>query len=80
MFSHKQGCLSELDNARLKVKNAQDEAVVLMNALGGSYKELVEPKLAELHRNFEKVSQHIESANVSQLYFYIKLFFIEVCI
>ncbi|KAK1338083.1 hypothetical protein QTO34_001193 [Cnephaeus nilssonii] len=56
--------LSELDNARLQVEDVRDQAVVLMNARRGSCRELVEPKLAELNRNFEKVSQHIESANL----------------
>eukprot|EP00069_Balaena_mysticetus_P017357 bmy_02162T0 len=61
--------LSELDDANLQVENVRDQAVVLMNARGGSSKELVEPKLAELNRNFEKVSQHIKSAKVSNYVF-----------
>uniref|UniRef100_A0A8D1XUU4 Utrophin n=1 Tax=Sus scrofa TaxID=9823 RepID=A0A8D1XUU4_PIG len=56
--------LSELDDANLQVENVRDQAVVLMNARGGSSRELVEPKLAELNRNFEKVSQHIKSAKL----------------
>ncbi|XP_035556968.1 utrophin isoform X4 [Canis lupus dingo] len=56
--------ISELDDANLQVENVRDQAVVLMNARGGSSRELVEPKLAELNRNFEKVSQHIRSANL----------------
>ncbi|XP_037000807.2 utrophin isoform X1 [Artibeus jamaicensis] len=56
--------LSELDDARLQVESVRDEAVVLMKARGGSSRELVEPKLAELNRNFEKVSQHIKSATL----------------
>lgn len=40
-----------------------------MNARGSASKELVEPKLAELNRNFEKVSQHIQSAKVSNYVF-----------
>ncbi|XP_076999501.1 utrophin isoform X1 [Tamandua tetradactyla] len=35
-----------------------------MTARGGSSRDLVEPKLAELDRNFEKVSQHIQSAKL----------------
>ncbi|KAJ7342012.1 hypothetical protein JRQ81_008385 [Phrynocephalus forsythii] len=35
-----------------------------MNSRGVSCCELVEPKLAELNRNFEKVSQHIRSAKM----------------
>ncbi|XP_019509286.1 PREDICTED: utrophin [Hipposideros armiger] len=56
--------LSELDDASLQVEKVRDQAVVLMNARGGSSRELVEPKLAELDRNFEKVSQHINSAKL----------------
>nr|XP_021548939.1 utrophin [Neomonachus schauinslandi] len=56
--------ISELDDATLQVENVRDQAIVLMNARGGSSRELVEPKLAELNRNFEKVSQHIKSAKL----------------
>ncbi|XP_072499724.1 utrophin-like [Notamacropus eugenii] len=35
-----------------------------MRARGLASSELVEPKLAELNRNFEKVSQHIKSAKM----------------
>lgn len=44
--------------------NVRDQAIILMNGRGVSCRELVEPKLAELNRNFEKVSQHIKSAKV----------------
>jgi hypothetical protein len=57
--------VSELDDASLQVGNVRDQAVSLMNARGSASRELVEPKLAELNRNFEKVSQHIKSAKVS---------------
>ncbi|XP_006161986.1 utrophin isoform X3 [Tupaia chinensis] len=56
--------ISELDDASLQVENVRDQAIVLMNARGSSSRELVEPKLAELNRNFEKVSQHIKSAKL----------------
>nr|XP_019600006.1 PREDICTED: utrophin isoform X1 [Rhinolophus sinicus] len=56
--------LSELDDASLQVEKVRDRADVLMKARGGSSRELVEPKLAELNRNFEKVSQHIKSAEL----------------
>ncbi|KAM7135653.1 utrophin isoform 2-T2 [Molossus nigricans] len=56
--------LSELDDARLQVENVRGQAAVLMSARGGSSRELVEPKLTELNRNFEKVSQHIRSAKL----------------
>ncbi|XP_041279457.1 utrophin isoform X2 [Onychostruthus taczanowskii] len=55
---------SELDDVSLRVDNIRDQAVILMNGRGVSCRELVEPKLAELNRNFEKVSQHIKSAKM----------------
>ncbi|XP_054855344.1 utrophin isoform X2 [Eublepharis macularius] len=56
--------ISELDDVSLRVDNVRDQAVILMNGRGMSCCELVEPKLAELNRNFEKVSQHITSAKM----------------
>nr|XP_006984491.1 utrophin isoform X1 [Peromyscus maniculatus bairdii]XP_042118217.1 utrophin isoform X2 [Peromyscus maniculatus bairdii]XP_042118218.1 utrophin isoform X3 [Peromyscus maniculatus bairdii] len=56
--------LSELDDVNLQVENVREQAVILMNARGSASRELVEPKLAELNRNFEKVSQHINSAQM----------------
>ncbi|XP_006891741.1 PREDICTED: utrophin [Elephantulus edwardii] len=56
--------VSELDDANVQVESVREEAALLMNARGGSRRELVEPKLAELNRNFEKVSQHIRSATM----------------
>uniref|UniRef100_A0A8C4WH01 Utrophin n=1 Tax=Gopherus evgoodei TaxID=1825980 RepID=A0A8C4WH01_9SAUR len=55
---------SELDGVSLRVDNVRDQAVILMNSRGLSCRELVEPKLSELNRNFEKVSQHIKSAKI----------------
>uniref|UniRef100_A0A8C9FIP8 Calponin-homology (CH) domain-containing protein n=1 Tax=Pavo cristatus TaxID=9049 RepID=A0A8C9FIP8_PAVCR len=55
---------SELDDVSLRVDNVRDQAVILMNGRGVSCRELVEPKLTELNRNFEKVSQHIKSAKI----------------
>ncbi|XP_072851849.2 utrophin isoform X2 [Pogona vitticeps] len=55
---------SELDDVSLRVDNVRDQAITLMNSRGVSCRELVEPKLAELNRNFEKVSQHIRSAKM----------------
>ncbi|XP_060096541.1 utrophin isoform X3 [Heteronotia binoei] len=55
---------SELDEVSLRVDNVRDQAIILMNGRGMSCCELVEPKLAELNRNFEKVSQHIRSAKM----------------
>lgn len=56
--------LSELDDASLQVENVREQAIILMNARGGASRELVEPKLTELNRNFEKVAQHIQSAQM----------------
>ncbi|OBS80520.1 hypothetical protein A6R68_21274, partial [Neotoma lepida] len=56
--------LSELDDVNLQVENVREQAIVLMNARGSASRELVEPKLAELNRNFEKVSQHINSTQM----------------
>ncbi|KAH0521615.1 Utrophin [Microtus ochrogaster] len=56
--------LSELDDVNLQVENVREQAIILMNARGSARRELVEPKLAELNRNFEKVSQHIKSAQM----------------
>uniref|UniRef100_A0A7N4PXW9 Utrophin n=1 Tax=Sarcophilus harrisii TaxID=9305 RepID=A0A7N4PXW9_SARHA len=56
---------SELDDVKLQVENVRDQAVILMDARGLASNELVEPKLVELNRNFDKVSQHIRSANVN---------------
>ncbi|XP_055483709.1 utrophin isoform X1 [Psammomys obesus] len=56
--------LSELDDASLQVENVREQAIILMNARGSTSRELVEPKLAELNRNFEKVSQHIRSSQM----------------
>nr|XP_016854217.1 PREDICTED: utrophin isoform X4 [Anolis carolinensis] len=55
---------SELDDVSLRVDNVRDQAIVLMNSRGVSCRELVEPKLAELNRDFEKVSQHIRSSKM----------------
>ncbi|XP_038957890.1 utrophin isoform X9 [Rattus norvegicus] len=56
--------LSELSDASIQVENVREQAIVLVNARGSSSRELVEPKLAELSKNFEKVSQHINSAQM----------------
>uniref|UniRef100_A0A8B9EK22 Utrophin n=1 Tax=Anser cygnoides TaxID=8845 RepID=A0A8B9EK22_ANSCY len=58
---------SELDDVSLRVDHVRDQAIILMNGRGVSCRELVEPKLAELNRNFEKVSQHIKSAKVRRV-------------
>ncbi|XP_064412021.1 dystrophin isoform X2 [Latimeria chalumnae] len=57
--------LSELDDVNLRVDNVRDQAIILMTGRGVACREVVEPKLAELNRNFEKVSQHIKSAKIT---------------
>ncbi|KAI2650014.1 Utrophin [Labeo rohita] len=49
----------------VRVDSARDQAVILMTSRGPACRELVEPKLADLNRNFHKVAQHINSAQVS---------------
>ncbi|XP_069810343.1 utrophin isoform X2 [Dendropsophus ebraccatus] len=56
--------LSELDDVSLRVDNVRDHAGILMSSRGASCRQLVEPKVAELNRNFEKVSQHINAAKI----------------
>lgn len=56
--------MSELEDVSLRVDNVRDQAVILINSRGTSCRELVEPKLAELNRDFEKVSLHIKAAQV----------------
>ncbi|KAM8945515.1 utrophin [Pelodytes ibericus] len=56
--------LSELDDVSLRVDNVRDQAIILMSNRGTNCRELVEPKLAEFNRNFEKVSQHIKAAKM----------------
>ncbi|RXM34129.1 Utrophin [Acipenser ruthenus] len=57
--------LSELDDVSLRVDSVRDQAIILMTSRGSASREVVEPKLAELNRNFEKVSQHIKAAKMS---------------
>ncbi|OCT77874.1 hypothetical protein XELAEV_18028970mg [Xenopus laevis] len=59
-----QRLLSELDDVSLRIDNVREQAIILMSSRGTSCQELVEPKLAELNRNFEKVSQHIKAAKM----------------
>ncbi|XP_069787742.1 utrophin-like isoform X2 [Narcine bancroftii] len=55
---------SELDGISLQVDDVRDQAISLMNNNGPSCREVVEPKLIELNRNVEKISQHIKSAKM----------------
>uniref|UniRef100_A0A8B9J9S4 Utrophin n=1 Tax=Astyanax mexicanus TaxID=7994 RepID=A0A8B9J9S4_ASTMX len=54
--------LSELEAMSVRVDGARDQAVILMTSSGPACRELVEPKLADLNRNFHKVAQHIKTA------------------
>ncbi|XP_058880101.1 dystrophin-like isoform X2 [Acipenser ruthenus] len=57
--------LTELDDVSLRVDSVRDQAIILMTSRGSASREVVEPKLAELNRNFEKVSHHIKAAKMS---------------
>uniref|UniRef100_A0A3Q2DWD5 Utrophin n=1 Tax=Cyprinodon variegatus TaxID=28743 RepID=A0A3Q2DWD5_CYPVA len=52
----------ELDMIGRRVDNVRDQAIILMTSRGPACRDVVEPKLAELNCNFDKVSQHIKSA------------------
>ncbi|XP_035276172.1 LOW QUALITY PROTEIN: dystrophin [Anguilla anguilla] len=56
---------AELKDISLRVDSARDQAVILMTSRGPACREVVEPKLADLNRNFDKVSQHIRAARLS---------------
>ncbi|KAM7367861.1 hypothetical protein PAMP_014130 [Pampus punctatissimus] len=56
--------LEELEDISLRVDNVRDQAVILMTSRGPACRDVVEPKLAELNCNFDKVSQHIKTAKV----------------
>uniref|UniRef100_A0A3Q3EBK5 Utrophin n=1 Tax=Hippocampus comes TaxID=109280 RepID=A0A3Q3EBK5_HIPCM len=54
--------LEELEDVGMRVDNVRDQAVILMTSRGTACRDVVEPKLAELNCNFDKVSQHIKTA------------------
>ncbi|XP_032441695.1 dystrophin isoform X3 [Xiphophorus hellerii] len=56
--------LEQLDEISLRVDNVRDQAVILMTSRGPACRDVVEPKLAELNCNFDKVSQHIKSTQM----------------
>uniref|UniRef100_A0A667Z2P6 Utrophin n=1 Tax=Myripristis murdjan TaxID=586833 RepID=A0A667Z2P6_9TELE len=56
--------LEELEDLSLRVDSVRDQAIILMTSRGSACRDVVEPKLAELNRNFDKVSQHIKAAKV----------------
>ncbi|KPP73982.1 utrophin-like, partial [Scleropages formosus] len=57
--------LAELEDISLRVDSVRDQAVILMSSRGPACRDVVEPKLAELNRNFDKVSQHIKATKAS---------------
>uniref|UniRef100_A0A671WV82 Utrophin n=1 Tax=Sparus aurata TaxID=8175 RepID=A0A671WV82_SPAAU len=57
-----QRMLEELEDISLRVDNVKDQAIILMTSRGPACRDVVEPKLAELNCNFDKVSQHIRTA------------------
>ncbi|XP_028970380.2 LOW QUALITY PROTEIN: dystrophin [Esox lucius] len=57
--------LEELDDISLRVDSVRDQAIILMTSRGPACRDVVEPKLAELNRNFDKVSQCIKAAKLS---------------
>lgn len=59
-----QRVLAELEDISLRVDNVKDQAIILMTSRGTACRDVVEPKLAELNCNFDKVSQHIRTAQV----------------
>uniref|UniRef100_I3K6S1 Utrophin n=1 Tax=Oreochromis niloticus TaxID=8128 RepID=I3K6S1_ORENI len=59
--------LEELEDIGLRVDNVRDQAVILMTSRGPACRDVVEPKLAELNCNFDKVSQHIKTAKNGRL-------------
>uniref|UniRef100_A0A3P9CMN6 Utrophin n=1 Tax=Maylandia zebra TaxID=106582 RepID=A0A3P9CMN6_9CICH len=59
--------LEELEDIGLRVDNVRDQAVILMTSRGPACRDVVEPKLAELNCNFDKVSQHIKTAKFALL-------------
>ncbi|XP_029966777.1 utrophin isoform X2 [Salarias fasciatus] len=56
--------LEELEDISLRVDNVKDQAIILMTSRGPACRDVVEPKLAELNCNFDKVSQHIKTAKM----------------
>lgn len=61
-----QRVLEELEDISLRVDNVKDQAIILMTSRGPACRDVVEPKLDELNCNFDKVSQHIRTAQVQQ--------------
>lgn len=58
--------LEELRDISLRVDSVKDQAIILMTSRGPACRDVVEPKLSELNCNFDKVSQHIRTAQVQR--------------
>lgn len=56
--------MSELEAMSARVDGARDQAVILMTGRGPACRDVVEPKLEDLNRNFHKVAAHIKTAQV----------------
>lgn len=63
-----QRVLEELGDISLRVDNVKDQAIILMTSRGPACRDVVEPKLSELNCNFDKVSQHIRTAQVQKCF------------
>lgn len=70
-----QRVLEELEDISLRVDNVKDQAIILMTSRGPACRDVVEPKLAELNCNFDKVSHHIRTAQVQKHKLYAKLLY-----
>ncbi|CAB1343266.1 unnamed protein product, partial [Coregonus sp. 'balchen'] len=57
--------LEELDDISLRVDSVRDQAIIMLTSRGPACRDVVEPKLAELNRNFHKVSKRIKAAKMS---------------
>lgn len=68
-----QRVLEELEDISLRVDNVKDQAIILMTSRGPACRDVVEPKLAELNCNFDKVSHHIRTAQVQKHKLYANL-------
>lgn len=75
-----QRMLEELEDISLRVDNVKDQAIILMTSRGPACRDVVEPKLAELNCNFDKVSQHIRTAQVLYTHYRFYLFWFRVII
>ncbi|XP_030642262.1 utrophin isoform X2 [Chanos chanos] len=57
--------LAEWEDISLRVDSARDQGLILMTSRGAACREVVEPKLADVNHNFDKVTQHIKSAQTA---------------